>query len=42
MEIVISQQAINWFKEDIGVKAGDKVRFYVQFMVLALFKRAIH
>lgn len=31
MEIVISHQAMKWFKEDIGVKTGDKVRFYVQF-----------
>lgn len=30
MEIVISNQALKWFKEDIGLKSGDKLRFYTQ------------
>jgi uncharacterized protein YneR len=31
MEIVLSDSALNWFKEEIGLKNGDKVRFYPQF-----------
>ncbi|WP_042460218.1 HesB/YadR/YfhF family protein [Neobacillus dielmonensis] len=30
MEIVITEQALKWFKEDIGYKSGDKVRFFVK------------
>ncbi|WP_284036079.1 HesB/YadR/YfhF family protein [Neobacillus sp. 114] len=30
MEIKISNQALKWFKEDIGLKKGDKLRFYTQ------------
>ncbi|WP_462408618.1 HesB/YadR/YfhF family protein [Neobacillus sp. Marseille-QA0830] len=30
MEIVISEQAFKWFKDDVGLKSGDKVRFYVK------------
>jgi len=30
MEIVLSNQAIKWFKEDVGLKQGDTLRFYVQ------------
>lgn len=31
MEIIISQTAFEWFKEDIGLTKGDKLRFYAQF-----------
>ncbi|WP_066311768.1 HesB/YadR/YfhF family protein [Bacillus sp. FJAT-29814] len=30
MEIVISNQALKWFKEDIGLTSGDTLRFYTQ------------
>lgn len=30
MEIVISDSALKWFKEDVGLKTGDKVKFYPQ------------
>lgn len=30
MKISISQSAINWFKNEVGIKAGDKVKFYTQ------------
>ncbi|WP_251551027.1 HesB/YadR/YfhF family protein [Neobacillus muris] len=30
MEIVISEQAIKWFKEEVGLQSGDKIRFYVK------------
>ncbi|MEH7747237.1 HesB/YadR/YfhF family protein [Neobacillus drentensis] len=28
MEIVISTSALNWFKEEVELKKGDKVKFY--------------
>jgi uncharacterized protein YneR len=28
MEIVISDAALEWFKSDIGLTAGDQLRFY--------------
>ncbi|MHA2890537.1 HesB/YadR/YfhF family protein [Bacillus cereus] len=31
MELKISKQAVNWFKNDIGVMEGDEIRFYAQF-----------
>jgi len=30
MEISLSNTAIQWFKEDVELKEGDKVRFYVK------------
>lgn len=30
MEITISKQAQKWFKEEIELKKGDQVKFYVQ------------
>jgi uncharacterized protein YneR len=30
MEIIISNEALKWFKEDIGLKSGDTLRFYTQ------------
>ncbi|NRD79474.1 HesB/YadR/YfhF family protein [Bacillus sp. BRMEA1] len=30
MKIVISDQAQKWFKEEFGLKQGDKMKFYVQ------------
>jgi uncharacterized protein YneR len=30
MEIVISNIALNWYKDDVGLKKGDKVKFYPQ------------
>mgnify|MGYP001484008541 CR=1 FL=1 len=30
MEMVITDNALKWFKDDIGAQAGDKVRFYAQ------------
>lgn len=31
MKIVINNQALKWFQGEIGVKKGDKVKFYTQF-----------
>lgn len=31
MEINLSDSALKWFKEEIGVNSGDKVRFYAKF-----------
>src|SRR5689334_18570239 len=31
MEIYISKQAVNWFKNEVGAKQGEKIGFYVQF-----------
>ena len=31
MKITISLQALKWFKEEMGVKKGDNVKFYTQF-----------
>lgn len=31
MELKISNQAVNWFKDEIGVKEDEKIRFYAQF-----------
>lgn len=31
MKIVISNQALKWFQGEIGMKKGDKVKFYTQF-----------
>ena len=28
MEIIISQNALEWFKESMGLKSGDKVKFF--------------
>jgi uncharacterized protein YneR len=28
MEIIISDEALKWFKNDIGLTAGDQLRFY--------------
>jgi uncharacterized protein YneR len=28
MEIVISKSALQWFKEEVELKTGDKVKFY--------------
>ena len=30
MEITITDQALNWFKEEVEVEAGNKVQFNVQ------------
>ncbi|WEG12178.1 HesB/YadR/YfhF family protein [Pullulanibacillus sp. KACC 23026] len=30
MEIKISQEAMDWFKEEVGVEPGNGVRFYSQ------------
>jgi uncharacterized protein YneR len=30
MEIVLSQTAIQWFKEEVELKNGDNIRFYVK------------
>jgi uncharacterized protein YneR len=30
MEIVISNSAIKWFKDEVGISIGDKVKFYVK------------
>ncbi|MFT4412817.1 HesB/YadR/YfhF family protein [Fredinandcohnia humi] len=31
MDLEISSSAITWFKDEIGVKEGEKVRFYPKF-----------
>lgn len=31
MKITISEPAVKWFINDMGVKKGDHVRFYAQF-----------
>jgi uncharacterized protein YneR len=31
MELKVSKQAVNWFKDEFGVKQGEHIRFYVQF-----------
>ncbi|MBB6446400.1 HesB/YadR/YfhF family protein [Bacillus benzoevorans] len=31
MKIVISERASQWFKEEMELKQGDYVRFYIQF-----------
>lgn len=30
MEIILSDAAVKWFKEEVGIKEGDKVKFYTQ------------
>jgi len=30
MEIVVSNSAINWFKDEVDLKNGDKVKFYAK------------
>ena len=30
MEIVVSNPAIKWFKDEVGLSNGDKVKFYVK------------
>ena len=30
MEIKMSDTALNWFKEEVGLKAGDKIKFYTK------------
>jgi uncharacterized protein YneR len=30
MEIVISESAVKWFKDEVGLKKGDKVKFYAR------------
>ncbi|MFF2752949.1 HesB/YadR/YfhF family protein [Psychrobacillus sp. NPDC058041] len=31
MKIFISSEAMNWFKEEMEAKAGDKIRFYARY-----------
>lgn len=31
MKIHISDDAFKWFKDEVGVKAGEKIKFYPQF-----------
>lgn len=31
MKLVISDQALKWFQEEMGIKKGDSVRFYVRY-----------
>jgi uncharacterized protein YneR len=31
VEIMISKKAVDWFKDEIGVKQGEQIRFYIQF-----------
>ncbi|WP_391122869.1 HesB/YadR/YfhF family protein [Psychrobacillus sp. L3] len=31
MKIFISSDAMNWFHEEMEVKAGDKIRFYARY-----------
>ncbi len=30
MKIVISPEALNWFKEEMGLTAGDKIKFFTK------------
>ncbi len=30
MKIKISERALEWFKEEVGLEQGDKIRFYSQ------------
>jgi uncharacterized protein YneR len=30
MEIIISNSAVQWFKDEVGLKKGNKVKFYAQ------------
>lgn len=30
MEITISDKALSWFKEEVGLGTGDKIKFYAQ------------
>ncbi|MDQ0220478.1 hypothetical protein ELQ35_14015 [Peribacillus cavernae] len=31
MNLVISDEAANWYKDEIGLKNGDKVRFFARY-----------
>lgn len=31
MEIILSTEALNWFKEEMAVKSGDSIQFFARY-----------